>query len=67
MLQLRGFIGSEYDSGYAGFDSYHKTAVKILAYVTYVGKYQKACISRHAFYLVIFLTVLPKLFLTQKK
>ena len=33
----------------------------ILAYVTYVGKYQKAYIRRYTFHLVIFLTIIPKL------
>ena len=34
---------------------------KILAYVTYMGKYLKAYNRRHTFYLVIFLTIFPKL------
>ena len=36
---------------------------KILAYMTYIGKYQKAYIQHHNFYPVIFLTVFPKLIL----
>ena len=47
-----------------GFNNYYKIAVrtwsgtfaKILAYMTYVGKYQKAYIRCHTLYLVIFLT-----------
>ena len=60
----------DYDNHKAGFDNYHKMAVcdhvlvaKILAYVTYVRKYQKAYIRYHIFYLVIFLTIFPKLVL----
>ena len=36
---------------------------KILAYVTYMGKYQKAYIRRRTFYLVIFLTTFVSSFL----
>ena len=54
-------------SVYTGFDNYHKIAVstpaKILAYMVHMGKYQKACIRCHTFYLVIFPTVFPKLVL----
>ena len=39
------------------------TCAKILAYVTYVGKYQKVYIKHHNFYLVIFLIIFPKLIL----
>ena len=35
---------------------------QILAYMTYVGKYQKAETRHHTFYLVIFLTIFLKLF-----
>ena len=55
------------------FDNNHKIVVpdyvmttlciKILAYVTYVGKYQKAYIRHHNFYLGIFHTIFPKLVL----
>ena len=34
---------------------------KILAYMAYMGKYQKEYIKRHTFYLVITLTIFPKL------
>ena len=36
-----------------------RTCVKILAYVTYMGKYQKTFIWCHTFYLVIFLIIFP--------
>ena len=38
-----------------------RTCAKILAFVKYVGKYQKAHIRRHTFYLVIFQTIGPKI------
>ena len=41
------------------------TCAKILAYVMYLGKYRKAYIRRYTFYLVIFLTILPKLVLIE--
>ena len=34
---------------------------KILAYMAYMGKYQKEYIKRHTFYLVITLTIFHKL------
>ena len=53
----------------SGFDNCHKIAVRDHVRVpkfwrtwrTYMGKYQKAYIRRHTFYLVIFLTIFPKL------
>ena len=36
---------------------------KILVYVKYLGKYQKAYIKGHTFYLVIFLTIFPEVIL----
>ena len=52
----------------AGFDNYHwkcctwsRMCTKIVAYVMYMGKYQKAYINRHTFYLLIFPTIFPKL------
>ena len=36
---------------------------KILVYVTYVGKYQKAYVMHHTFYLVIFQIHFPRLVL----
>ena len=42
-----------------------RTCAKILAFVKYVGKYQKAHIRRHTFYLVIFQTIGPKIVLIQ--
>ena len=44
--------------------TWSRTCAKFLAYVTYVGKYQKAYIRRYTFYLVIFLTIFPKFVLT---
>ena len=54
----------------SGFKNYHKinstwssTCAKVLAYVTYISKYQKANIRCHTFYQGIFLTNFLKLFL----
>ena len=47
----------------ARFDNYHTITVrdaKILAYLKYMGKYQKEYIMHHTFYLVIFLPIFPK-------
>ena len=52
-----------------GFDNYHKITVrdyvrvKILAYATYMGKYQKANIKHYNYSLVIFQSTFPKLVL----
>ena len=47
-----------------GFDNYHKivirTCAKILAYVTYAGKYQNACIRHHTSFLVVSPTAFRK-------
>ena len=58
--------------GISGFDKYHnviahhtrpRMCAKILLYVTYEGKYQKAYIKPQTVYLVIFQTIFPKLIL----